>query len=197
MRHLIIFGLILFISASLFAQEQKPESRFSHKGFKVSGGLGGFENDFDEFGGKLDSGGAGFLSLGWGMSNHFTLWLAGLGADHFSPTLNRNKGGFVAFEISGQYKFMTESNFQPYGKLGIGAYFIGQDGIIFSGGGVSLGLGADYFFSPHVGVGLEVQFKGQGYSRRSVKVDGKDIVTDVDPKLDGKSSGVFLTLTLQ
>ncbi len=60
MRHLIIFGLILFISASLFAQEQKPESRFSHKGFKVSGGLGGFENDFDEFGGKLDSGGAGF-----------------------------------------------------------------------------------------------------------------------------------------
>ena len=92
---------------------------------------------------------------------------------------------------------MTDSNFQPYAKLGVGAYFIGQDGIIFSGGGLSLGLGADYFFSPHIGVGIEVQFKGQEYSRRSVKVDGKDVVTDLDPKLDGKSSAAFLTLTLQ
>ena len=56
---------------------------------------------------------------------------------------------------------MTESkNFQPYGKLGIGAYFIGQDGIIFSGGELALGLGADDIFSPHAGVGVEIQFKG-------------------------------------
>lgn len=57
---------------------------------------------------------------------------------------------------------------------------------------MALGLGADYFFSPHIGVGLEVQFKGQEYSRRSVKVDGKDVVTDVDPKLDGQIQRLFL-----
>ena len=61
MRQLTIFSFIFSITAPVFAQMQKPASRFSHKGFKVSGGLGGFENDFDEFGGKLDSGGAGFL----------------------------------------------------------------------------------------------------------------------------------------
>lgn len=197
MKKIIPALLVLFHATSLLSQENKEEPPFSHKGFKVALGVIGFENEFDEFGGRMDDGGGGFLSLGWGFSDHVSLWLSGFGGEHPKSPPRVYGAGFGGIELDLQYKFITESPFQPYGKVGIGGYAIGQSGVIYTGGGIAGALGADYFFSPNIGIGLELQFKGIGYSQRTQEINGQDITTEVDPPLEGKSRVILLTVTLQ
>lgn len=192
----ILSLLVLFYSTSLLAQEQK-EPPFSHKGFKVALGLVGFDNEFDTFGGKMEEGGGGYVSLGWGFSDNVSLWIAGFGVEYPKSPARINGAGFGGIEIDLQYKFVTRSPFQPYGKIGVGGYGIGQSGVVYTGGGVAGALGADYFFSPNVGIGIELQFKGIEYSHRTVEINGDDVTTEIDPTLEGKSRGIMFTLTLQ
>lgn len=194
----LFFSLILIcMTTFVYGQEEKPESRFSHKGIKIAFGGGGYENNFDEFGGKIEEGGAGSFALGWGIDDHFTLWLAGYGGEYPGAPVNNRNGGFGGGEINLQYKFLTDSRIQPYGKVGIGIHAIGQTGVTFVGTGFSAALGADYFFSRHVGVGVELQFKELDYGTRIDDVGGKDIETKLNPKLDGKTSGIMFSLIIQ
>ncbi|HEX9653426.1 MAG TPA: hypothetical protein VGA99_06925, partial [bacterium] len=75
---MISLALVLFFR-SVQAQEQKPASRFSHKGIKAAIGVGRLENDFGE---KLDDGAGGLLNLGYGFDDHFTLWMTALVVEH-------------------------------------------------------------------------------------------------------------------
>ncbi len=193
----VLFNLAMVINfASLFAHEKKPASRFSHKGLKGAISFGSFEN---EFGAKYKDGEAGALSLGYGFDDNFTLWLSGFGVEHPQNTVNLSKTEFAGLEVNLQYKFISQSRLQPYGKIGVGYYGIGVHGtnVVYMGTGFALAGGADFFLTKHFGVGIELLFKNIDYSKESRKINGKDVVSDINPKLDGKSAGLMLTITLQ
>ena len=193
---LFVNCIVLFSALTLFAQQEKPVSRFSHKGLKGAVGLGSFEN---EFGDKLNDGAAGSLSLGYGFSERFTLWLSLVGVEHPQNSVNRKATDFGGGDLSVQYKLLPQSRIQPYGKIGVGVYGIGEQGsgVVFLGGGIAFAVGADWFFSRHVGLGAELQFKNIDYSKEKRRVGGNDIVTEINPRLDGKSTGLMFTLTIQ
>ncbi|MCG8603840.1 hypothetical protein MJD09_02435, partial [bacterium] len=76
---------------------------------------------------------------------------------------------------------------------------IGEQGsnTTFLGGGFALGVGADWFFSRHFGIGAELQYKNVDYSKERVKVGGQTLERDLNPRLDGRSVGLMFTLTVQ
>ena len=101
--------------------------------------------------------------------------------------------------MSLQYKIQSQTRFQPDGKVGVGVYGIGEkdSNVIFWVSGFALTVGADYFFSRHFGVGVEMLYKNVDYSKETRKINGNDIVSDLNPKLDGESVGFMFTLTVQ
>jgi len=76
-RYLLI--LLILVSTSVFGQEEKQESPFSHRGLKAAIGLGGFEN---EFGQTFEDGDGRILNLGYGIDDRFSLWLGAVLAEH-------------------------------------------------------------------------------------------------------------------
>lgn len=194
----ILFVVLLFTNP-LTAQDKQPGSRFSHKGLKLAiGGGGNFENEFNRFGGTLKEGSGGFLSLGYGFDNHFSLWLTALGMEH--PRLpNGAVTNFLGGEINLQYKPLTETRLQPYGKVGIGIYAMAEQDAdtAFVASGFAASLGLDFFFSRHFGLGVEFQFKELDYFTRLDDLEGDTTDTVLNPQLDGKSRGIVLTLTIQ
>lgn len=194
----MISNVILFLCFESWAQgppSQTPPSRFSHKGIKGAIGVGAFEN---YFGKKFDDGGAGLLSLGYGFDDHFTLWLTALGAEH-PRTETHEKSNFGGLELNLQYRFLPQSRIQPFGKVGVGVYGFEKDGsnTTFTGSGFALGLGVDWFFSRHFGLGAEVMFKELDYSKMTERVGGREITTDLKPQRDGDVVGVIISLTIQ
>jgi len=180
---------------SLSAQEKKSGSTFSHKGLKVALGLGAFDNSAS----NLSDGQAVFLNLGYGFTDKSTLWLSFVGSEHPKKSGNNIKTEFDGFEINYQHKLRSESRLQPYGKIGLGAYQLkdrSSDGKVL-GGGIALAVGADYFLSRHFGLGLELSYKGIEYSRRSEKVAGGDLLSDLNPSIEGESFGLMVTFTIQ
>ena len=192
----VILSLAVFSISSLFAQSEKPQSRFSHKGLKAAIGTGTFEM---RSGANLNDGNAGLLSLGYGFSSRSTLWLSLGGVEYPKKNANEKVTEFGGVELAYQYKFMPQSRFQPYGKIGLGGYGLHEKGtnLTILGGGFNLGLGADYFFSKHFGVGVELNFKDIEFIRQSETVNGKDIVSDLNPRLNRDSTGFLITLTIQ
>ena len=188
--------LLVFSFSALFGQEDKPKSRFSHRGIKIAFGAGSFEN---EFGDKLEDGGAGSLNLGYGFDDKFTLWLGLLGVEHPENSVNREATDFGGAELNLQYKLLPQSRVQPYGKLGVGFYGIGEQNsnVTFLGGGFALAVGADWFFWRHFGIGAELQYKNIDYSKERREILGKTVETDLNPRLDGKSVGLMFILTIQ
>ena len=156
-------------------------------------GLGAFENSQS----ILEDGQAVSLGLGYGINQKFTIWFALTGAEH--PGANNVITEFDGGEISLQYKFMPESRLQPYGKIGIGGYQLKDRGSDEKtrGGGFNFAVGSDYFLSKHFGLGAELIFKNIEYSSRSRQVAEGELITDIDPSIDGQSFGFLITFTIQ
>jgi outer membrane protein W len=99
-----------------------------------------------------------------------------------------------------QYKFITDSRLQPYGKVGWGVYGLREKDVDVTkiGTGFAFAVGADYFFSRNFGFGVEVNYKFLNYTEESRKVGDDDWQTfDLDPALNGNSLSVVLTFTIQ
>lgn len=156
-------------------------------------GLGEFENSQ----GILEDGQAVSLGLGYGINNKFHCLVL---VDGFrTPGANNVITEFDAGEISLQYKFMPGSRHQPYGKIGIGGYQLKDRGSDekMRGGGFNFAVGSDYFFSKHFGLGAELIFKNIECSCRSRQVADGELITDIDPSIDGQSFGFLITFTIQ
>ena len=188
---------ILFVVGCFeaWAQEQPSQSRFSHKGIKGAIGVGGFDNQFGE---KLEEGGAGLLGLGYGFDDHFTLWATLFGVEHPGNAV-RSVSNFAGLELNLQYRLLPQSRIQPFGKVGVGIYAFETEGTntTFLGSGFALGLGVDWFFSRHFGIGAELMFKELDYSKMVERIGGRDVTTDLKPKLDGDATAFMITLTIQ
>jgi hypothetical protein len=83
--------------------------------------------------------------------------------------------------------------------MGLGVYSLQESGadVAFVGTGLNLGLGVDYFFSRHFGIGAEFVYKKLDFVARSEETDDGNLVTDLNPNLNGDTTGFFLTLTIQ
>ncbi len=197
-KYVIVAGIIVgCLAATGYAQsEKKSVSPFSHKGIKAMAALGGLRVNGNE---KLDDGQTVALGLGYGFSSRTTLWLALTGAEHSDEILNDAVTEFDGVELSFQYKFVADSPLQPYAKVGAGVYQVKRRGSNLSqqGGGFNVALGADYFFSRHVGLGVELNFKDIRYQQQRLELPGDDIVTDLEPEINRDTKGVMITLTLQ
>lgn len=192
---LALVNMILVLGViSLFSQEEKPESRFSHKGLKAALGLGTFEATSDR---GLSEGDGGFISLGYDITNRFSLWLTALGAEHPRKTSNTILVEFGGLELNLQHKFATKSRLQPYGKVGVGVYGLQNQGsdTVIVGAGVNLGIGTDLFFCKHFGIGAELMFKSLDYSLQYV--EDEDNFSEIKPQLDGDTVGFMITFTVQ
>ncbi len=196
MKCSVILSLVLLANSSLFAQLENRQSRFSHKGIKAALGFGNFDTPSSANSGDD---GAGMLSLGYGFSDRSTLWLTLIGTDNEAKSATRIVTEFGGIELAYQYKFMPESSFQPYGKIGLGAYALQENGTdpTFFGVGFNFAFGADYFFSRHFGIGAEFNFKDIEYSKQSRTVNGDEIVSDLRPHLNRDSRAFLITLTIQ
>ncbi len=188
-----LMSVMMLYGHSLFAQ---PKQRFSHTGVKAALGFGNF--DVPSSANSADDG-AGMLSLGYGFSNRSTLWLSLIGTNSEAKSATRIVTEFGGVELAYQYKFRPESNFQPYGKIGVGAYALQENGTdpTLLGGGFNFALGADYFFSRHFGIGAELNFKDIEYISESRTVNGNEVVSDLRPHLNRDSRAFLITLTIQ
>ena len=187
---------VLVLSFSAYPQEKNPASRFSHKGLKAAIGSASFEMIAER---GLNEGEGGSLSLGYGFSERFSMWLTLLGSEH-----NRVNGGELVTEFGGielnlQQKFEIESRLQPYGKVGFGVYALHEQNsdIGMIGAGLNVALGVDYLFSKHFGVGAEVMFKKLDYYSEVRETEQGEFFADLNPDLNGDAVGFMLTLTIQ
>ncbi|MCH7754973.1 porin family protein [candidate division KSB1 bacterium] len=198
MKRQLLQGIVLISALMLYGQSLSAQSkpRFSHKGIKAALGFGNIDMPSSTTSGD---GGAGMLSLGYGFSERSTLWLSLIGTDNDSRSATRIVTEFGGIELAFQYKFRPESSFQPYGKVGVGAYALQENGTdpTFFGGGFNFAIGADYFFSRHFGIGAELNFKDIEYSKQSRTVNGDEIVSDLRPHLNRDSRAFLITLTIQ
>lgn len=105
---------------------------------------------------------------------------------------------FGGAEINLQHKFETRSRLQPYGKVSLGVYGLGEDGsdVNLIGAGINLALGVDFFFARHFGIGAEVMYKKLDYFQQSTTTPEGDLITDLRPQLNGDTVGVVLTFTI-
>ncbi len=198
-RSLIIsaISMAMFIGNvnPILAQEKK-KTRFSHQGIKIALGSGSFDVTSER---NLEEGEGGFLSLGYGFSERFSLWLTLTGAEHKQLEPSDLTMAFGGVELNVQHRFETRSRLQPYGKVGVGVYALGEDGadVNLIGAGINLALGMDFFFAKHFGVGAEVMYKKLDYFKQSTTTPEGDLITDVRPQLNGDTVGVMLTFTIQ
>jgi len=197
----IFILLSLFYSATSFAQPGKAQDdhndlRFSPRGLKAS--LSSLSVGMtDER--NVDDGEGAALSLGYGFTDRFTLWLTLLGSEHNSKATGASQMYFGGLELSVQHKFQTDTRWQPYGRIGGGVYSLRNKGtdVELIGAGLTIGLGVDFFFSKHVGVGAELSFKKLDYFEERTPEAGGDFLKELNPDLNGDAGAFMLTLTLQ
>lgn len=195
-------GLTLAVTfaGAAFAVETVPnagEARFSPRGFKGAIGVAGMEPADNQ---HLDSGSGGFLALGYGIDPHATIWLTLTGSEHEQngegvPEDRMSDVGGVEFSL--QYALNTQNRLQPYGRIGLGAYSVEDRKThdALAGGGVRVGIGADYWFSRHCAVGLELVARGAEYSQGRTGKNGD--FDDLDEDVDANSTGAVISFTLQ
>ena len=184
------------LSLSVYPQEKSPASRFSHKGLKAAIGSASFEMIAER---GLNEGEGGALSLGYGFSERFSMWLILLGSEHIPVNGGELITKFGGIEVNLQQKFEIESRLQPYGKVGFGVYALHEQNsdVALIGAGLNVALGVDYLFSKHFGVGAEFMFKKLDYYSKRQETEQGEFFTDLDPDLNGDAVGFMLTLMIQ
>ena len=194
----VVLALLVMYAGNLPAQEEKTDSsRFSHNGLKVSIAMGKANPASDL---NLNTGNLFSLSLGYGFFNNFTVWLSGGSAQHRNKPANNTKTSYVNFELGLQYKFLSQSRLQPYGKFSGGVYLLNNENSDVTdkvGNGFALAAGADYFFSRHFGFGVEVNYKLVDFTEEFRKVGGETKSVELDPALNGDSVSFMIAFTIQ
>jgi len=195
---IILAGVLsVFVLAfSAYPQEKSPASRFSHKGLKAAFSSASFEMIAER---GLKEGEGGALSLGYGFTDRFSMWLTLLGSEHIPVNGGELMTEFSGIELNLQQKFEVESRLQPYGKVGFGVYILQEHNsdIAMIGAGINVALGVDYLFSKHFGVGAEVMFKKLDYYSKRQETEQGEFFTDLNPDLNGDTVGFMLTLMIQ
>lgn len=184
--------LMVSMNATLPA---RANDRNSNIGLKLNLGLGSQDVAKDR---NLEKGEAASLSLGYGVSQHLTLWLGADVSKHQQELDPSRENDLVGIQLGMQYKFRPHEKFRPYGKLGLGTNFLGtEDGLstVLNGGGVNWALGAEYRLARFLSVGAEVFWKDFDYTKQRIGDEDNDF-TDLPDPLTGNTKGIMINFTL-
>ncbi len=190
----LVSGMVcLNANAKLFAQDT-TEKKISNVGLKLNLGLGSQDFTASQ---DLEQGGAASLSLGYGVSQRVSLWLGISGSTHDRETDQELESSLASLELGVQYKLRPGKQFQPYGKLGLGGFFLNTEKTqtTLSGGGVTWGVGAEYRLVRFLSVGAEFFWKDFDYSRQRVGENSE--FYELAQPVQGNSRGFMLNFTLQ
>ncbi len=186
-----VIVMVCFSAMNNAAAQEKSEIKHSNVGLKLNLGLG--SQHFTQAQ-ELEEDGAAALSLGYGVSQRVTLWL-GAQAGEFQHVGNQQfTSDWVGLQFDVQYKLQPGQKFRPYGKIGLGTAFLGdnQSEIVLNGDGVTWALGAEYRLARFLSVGAEFYWKDFEYRQQQVGDDFQDL-----PRaLEGDTRGFMLNFTL-
>lgn len=193
-----IFGLSL-IAALMFAgtaANAQVDGRDSgpYLGIRFVGSSLHVDNQDEGFFVKDDGGGITLLG-GYSFNRVFSLELdiTGLRHETSDPAIDAD---FAAVQIFAHYRFAPGHDFRPYIKGGLAGYSLSiNDGgldVQANGGGVPLGGGFDYFFSPHFSLGADFTHNIINYEELSVAAEDIAVTFDIDE--EGAMSAVGLSL---
>jgi len=188
-------GLLVAVLTVIAVIPAAADDKNSNIGLKLNLGLGGQDVPASL---DLENGGAASLSLGYGVSQRVTLWLGMNGSDHVHELDKDRESSIVGVELGMQYKFRPHEKFRPYGKFGLGTYFLGTEdntGRVLNGGGVNWALGAEYRLARFLSIGAEVFWKDFDYTQFSTDgVDGD--FNDLPEAITGNTKGLMINFTL-
>lgn len=156
----------------------------------------GLQIPFNKVGGDFDNqkapdvkGGTGLgLIAGYGFTPAFSLELDLAGTGH------RQAGAHISFRefsLNGKYAFEATPHLQPFLFLGIGSFRLGDNNLMYGGLGYNVGIGMDYYSSPHLSWGIALIGKIIKYDR-VVKGSKPDSVTG---NLNGGTSSLRLDVS--
>jgi hypothetical protein len=182
------------------------QDRSSTRGLLLGAHLNGTAIQLDEDEGTdAENGIGGGLIVGFGFSEQFSVFLRGDGANisEDSDAGEDNTFTLVNLDLGGRYTFgSTAAALRPFAEAGFTATGLGfelTDGtqsadVVFSGGGLFLGGGLEYFFTPKaaLNVGLAV---GKGRFT-AVSVDGGD-AEDLDEDQDFTTSRLSIGVSFR
>ena len=187
---LAIASLVLSTNAS--AQNDAPQ-KISNIGLKLNLGLGSQDFTASQ---DLERGSAASLSLGYGVSQRVALWLGASASTHERETEKELESSLASVDLGVQYKLRPGKKLQPYGKFGLGAFFLNTEKTqtTLSGGGVTWGFGAEYHLVRFLSLGAEFYWKDFDYSRQRVGDNGE--FYDLAREVQGNSRGFMLNFML-
>ena len=169
-----VCALLLLLSTGAAAEVAEDDRGFS-LGVKLLGSSLHVDSDSDEDAFVKDDGGGLALDVGYRFNPTFMLELCVGAASHNTsdPAIDAR---FEEVQVLGYYRFSPESAFRPYLKGGFGGYGLhveeGSAGTRVEGGGVALGGGFRYFFSPHFSIGLDLTHNIVRYDTATVSLQG-------------------------
>ncbi len=180
--------------STIASAQDNTEKKISNIGLKLNLGLG--SQDFTAAQ-DLERGNAASLSLGYGVSQRVSLWLGASASTHERNTDKELESSLASAELGVQYKLRPGKKLQPYGKLGLGGFFLNTEKTqtALMGGGVSWGVGAEYRLVRFLSIGAEFFWKDFDYSQQRVGDNGE--FYDLAREVQGNSRGFMLNFTLQ
>jgi len=175
----LIPSAAIILLCAVFATGTWAETIEDDKGFylglKFAGSSLHLENDRDaEFFVKDDGGGV-HLDIGYRFNPTFMLELSVGGANHETSD-QAIDARFEVVQILGYYRFSPQRAFRPYLKGGFSGNSLhldaGSSSWRVKGGGIALGGGFRYFFSPHFSLGLDLTHSIVQYDDAEIAIQG-------------------------
>jgi opacity protein-like surface antigen len=193
---ILALSLCVAAAATVYAQPTADASRYSHRGFKGAISCGTLHNNSKL---NLEDGGMTLLGVGYGIDDNISVWMTLGGSEQMRDTdeaERTQKTTVGGMEFALQYRFLPGERVQPYGKIGCGGYSIEENDThnAKAGGGLTVGAGADYFFSRHIGFGAEVTYRSVEFTQE--RSGRKGDFKDMKKSLDGDAVGIVFTFTI-
>jgi opacity protein-like surface antigen len=174
----VLVPAALAAAGAAHAQSAAPAADNSKiHGFMVGVHLNGSAIQPD--GGDTESGGGLGLRLGYGVSNHVTLYAEGDGASvDYANTPGSYTLAHVGLGVRGTFRG-ARAKLRPFVEgalMGVGAADT-EDGsdVLISGGGLQVGGGLEYFFSRHVALDMGLTFGPGSFNKATVDGETSDI----------------------
>jgi len=188
---ILMFGFALSPAS---ATEVREDEKGFHLGLKLLGSSLHVDDDEDADFYIKDDGGGLQLDVGYRFNPTSMLELSLGGANHETPDPGID-ARIEIVQLFGHYRFSPDRAFRPYIKGGLGGYALRvDDGSAHwrvDGGGVALGGGFRYFFSPYFSLGLDITHNIIKYDRATIAIEGFSYEWEIDEDGSMTSLGVL------
>ncbi len=172
----------LIPSPVLGGDEVSEDESGIYLGIRFNGSSLHTDSEGDELFIKDDGGGVA-LDGGYRFNRSFSLELSISGANH-DTSAESISAVISSVTISGYYRFSPGSAFRPYLKGGMGGYALRLEeasvtGTI-EGGGVCMGGGFRFFFTPHFALGVDLTLNIIEYDQAQLHLGEFSLGSDID-----------------